>query len=80
METYMIFSTLGMAGMLIGGIALLVQCFRVSVGWGFGAMLVPGVSIVFLFKHWAKAKIPFIVNMAGLASFGLAVFMQSNMQ
>ena len=80
METYMIFSSLGMAAMVIGGIALIVQGFRVSLGWGFGSLLVPGVSIVFLFKHWGMARIPFGVYLIGLASFGLAIYMQSLLQ
>jgi uncharacterized membrane protein HdeD (DUF308 family) len=53
--------------MFVGGILLLVAAFKESVLWGLGSLLVPFVSLIFVFVHWDKAKKPFFVWLIGLA-------------
>jgi hypothetical protein len=50
---------------LFGGIGILVAAFRESVGRGLGRMLLPIVSLIFVFLHWEEAKKPFLISVAG---------------
>jgi len=78
MEIYMVFSGLGMLLIIAGGLILLVKAFQVHVGWGIAMLLIPIVGLVFVVKHWEKAKWPFAANMLGVALFLLAVYLQPN--
>ena len=61
---------LGLAGLgflisVVGGIWLLVEAFRESVGWGIGCLLCGLIQLAFLIQHWRVAKRPFLVQLAG---------------
>jgi len=60
---------------VIGGIWLLITAFQESVGWGLGCMLLPIVSLIFVFLHWEESKRPFLIGVAGnvLAIAGAAL-------
>ena len=49
----------------IGGIWLLVECFKVHILWGLGAIFVPFVSLVFIIMYWSVAKMPFLIGLLG---------------
>ena len=57
-----------------GGIVLLVAAFRESVGWGFVVLLVPLANVVFVIKRWSKAKLGFLISLAGVAVMAGGVF------
>jgi uncharacterized membrane protein len=60
---------LGIIGLLVaavGGIWLAVVAFQESILWGLGCLLVPIVGLVFVLTHWDTAKIPFLVQVAGI--------------
>jgi hypothetical protein len=55
------------AGLGIAAVAylwLLVAAFRVSKGWGFGALLLPPLAIVFLLTHLRKSAGPIVLFLA----------------
>jgi hypothetical protein len=56
---------LGIALILIGGVWLIMEAFDVSLLWGFGCLLVPPVSLIFVILHWQEAKKPFSLQLAG---------------
>jgi len=51
---------------LVGGIMLLIGAFRASIWWGLGSIFVPFVSLIFVITHWATAKRPFLIQLAGV--------------
>ena len=52
---------------MVGGVLFLVQAFRVSVPWGLGCVLLSfPVALIFLVKHWQRAKRPFLIQLVGL--------------
>lgn len=54
---------------LVGAsIALVVVAFQESVGWGLVALLVPCGRLVFLVKHWERAKVPFFWQLGSFAA------------
>lgn len=59
---------------LIGWIIFLAAAFGQSFWWGLGSMLVPPVWIVFLAKHWEKARRGFICHVVGGAIAGASLF------
>ena len=66
---------IGLIISLVGGIWILVNAFKTSIWWGLGSLFVPFVSLIFLITHWAVAKRPFLISVAGLvlAIVGAAV-------
>jgi hypothetical protein len=57
-------------GLLIAGVAnvcLIYVAFRESIAWGLSVLFVPFALVVFLFKHWDVAKLPFLFCLLGSA-------------
>ncbi len=50
----------------VAAVAFLVTAFQESLLWGFGCLLLPIVSLIFLVMYWDKAGKPFLVWLAGL--------------
>lgn len=57
----------GFVVFLIGSIGYLVATFRVGILWGLSCLLLPFISLIFLFVHWKVAAKPFFVSMLGVA-------------
>jgi hypothetical protein len=52
---------------LIGHIWLLIQAFKESVGWGIALLVLPPLSdLLYSLDHWALAKKPFLLSVAGV--------------
>jgi len=62
-----LFFYIGGGMMVVGAIGLLIAAFRTSFLWGLGCLLIPLVSLIFLFVHWSEAKNPFFLYLAGMA-------------
>jgi hypothetical protein len=71
-----VLTVIGTGASAAGFIWLLVKAFQESVGWGVACLLLPFVSIFFVFMHWPEAKRPFMVSMAGLGLqlIGMSIF------
>ena len=65
---------LGLLAAVAGGIVLLVAAFRESVGWGLAVLLLPLANIAFVIVRWSKAKLGFLINLAGVAVMAGGVF------
>jgi hypothetical protein len=65
----------GLVVFLIGSIGYLIATFRVGILWGLCCMLLPFVSLIFLFVHWKVAAKPFLVSMLGVAIVFLATLL-----
>jgi hypothetical protein len=50
----------------VGGIWLLIQGFQESIFWGIGMLLFGPVGLVFAIMHWSEAKVPFLIQVAGV--------------
>ena len=50
---------------LIGGVMVLVQAFKVSVGWGLAVMFIPFAGLYFIIKNWDETKKGFLVGTGG---------------
>lgn len=61
----MLLFILGIAACVVGGLWLLITAFQESVGWGVACLLLPIVSLIFVFLHWEDAKKPFLIGLAG---------------
>ena len=59
-------AVIGLGLIVIGGIWTIVAAFKTSIGWGIGCLVIPPVSLVFLFKYWDESKTPFFVQLAGI--------------
>ncbi|CAK8724127.1 Excalibur calcium-binding domain-containing protein [Candidatus Electrothrix aarhusensis] len=61
---------------LAGLFWLIVAAFRVHILWGLGCLLLPFVSLFFLFLHWRSAAKPFMLSVVGvlLAFSGVYLF------
>lgn len=59
--------------MVVGGIMILVEAFRTSVGWGLACLFIPFVSLFFIVTHWQQCKKPFFLNLAGAGLVFVAV-------
>ena len=57
----------------VGSLILLIAAFRVGVGWGLAVLFLPFANIVFAVKHWDKAKLGILLQIAGLALVAVAV-------
>lgn len=64
---------LGGIVMLVGGIMFLIAAFSESVLWGLGCLFIPFVSLFFLIMHWSEAKKGFLIQLAGVAIFGIGI-------
>ncbi len=53
--------------MLTGGVLMLIATFRVNILWGLGSLFFPIVGLLFLCMHWDKARLPFLINLSGIA-------------
>jgi hypothetical protein len=51
------------------GVIILIQAFKVSVGWGLAVFFIPFAGLFFVLNHWEDTKKPF------LAGVGAAVVM-----
>ena len=71
----LLFVALGLLALVIGGVWALVQAFRESILWGLGCILFSPVALVFLVLHWAEAKRPFFLQLAGLILLGAPFFL-----
>ena len=54
---------------LIYGIKLLIMAFKTSILWGIGYILVPFVSLIFIFMHWDETKSPFLRSLIAIPFF-----------
>ena len=57
---------------IVGAIWLLVVTFQISVLWGIGSLLIPIVSLIFVFMNWQATKKPFLIQLVGLALIVIA--------
>ncbi|MFH1465468.1 MAG: hypothetical protein ABIO70_13860 [Pseudomonadota bacterium] len=57
---------------LIGGIWILVLAFATHLGWGLACLFVPLARLVFVLTHWERARLPFVVQLAGYLFMGVA--------
>jgi hypothetical protein len=64
---------LGVALAIIGGIWLLVVTFQTSVLWGIGSLVLPLVSLIFVFMNWQTTKKPFLIQVVGVVLMVFAV-------
>lgn len=60
-------ATLGVVLSVLGGLAalffsvqILIAAFKTSVGWGFASLLLPFAVLVYVAKHWAATRTPFL--------------------
>jgi len=58
--------------MLVFGIQIVVRAFKTSVGWGLASLFIPLAVLVFVFKHWAQTKRPFLGGLACVPVYALA--------
>jgi hypothetical protein len=63
-----------------GSIWFLIVAFQESVLWGLGCLLVPLVSLFFLFAHWDEAAKPFGVSLGGTVLMILGGALGANAQ
>ena len=56
----------GYIAAVLGGLWLLVLIFQNSVVWGICSLVIPFVSLIFVFTNWDDAKKPFLVQVVGL--------------
>lgn len=61
------FLILGSIVAIIGGVWMLILAFQESILIGLAYMFIPFFSIYFAITRWQYAKIPFIINLAGIA-------------
>jgi hypothetical protein len=67
----------GLTGLalLVFGIQILVRAFKTSIVWGLVSLFVPLAVFVFVIKHWAETRKPFLLSLAcipvQLVGFGL---------
>ncbi len=54
----------------VGGIMIVIEAFKESVGWGLASLFVPFVFIVFAAQHWETCKKGFKIWAIG---FGVCV-------
>jgi hypothetical protein len=60
---------------IVAGIWFLVVAFKTSILWGLGCLIVPFVSLIFLFMHWEAAKKPFLWSLLGFVMIIVPVLM-----
>ncbi|QQP95891.1 hypothetical protein [Lysobacter enzymogenes] len=57
------------------GLWLLVLAFQESIWWGLGSLLLSPVMLVYVILHWSEAKVPFLINLGGIAVAIVGVMM-----
>ena len=50
---------------LSGSIVLIIEQFRISMIWGLVGILLPILSIIFIFKYWKVSRVPVYIQLAG---------------
>jgi hypothetical protein len=63
--------------MLVFGLQILVRAFKTSLGWGLASLFVPVAVLVFVFKHWAQARGPFLRVLACLPLYAAGFAMMA---
>ncbi|MGH8081745.1 MAG: hypothetical protein ACREP7_14315 [Lysobacter sp.] len=63
--------------MIVGTLWLLVLAFMENILWGVIAFFVPPALLVFAIMHWDRARIPFLLNVGGIAMALLSVMARS---
>lgn len=62
----LLMTALGFLLMLAGHIWLMVQAFGEGPGWGLAILFLPGLAdVLYSIDHWAVAKKPFLIWLAG---------------
>lgn len=57
----------GLIAWVIGSLWFAVEAFGVSIPWGLFVLLFNGLaSLIFLVRHWERARIPLIVYLGGI--------------
>jgi hypothetical protein len=57
----------GYLAALVGGIWMVVNAFRTSIGWGLGTLFLwLPVGLIFLVKNWQQNRRPFFIQLAGI--------------
>ncbi|WP_198265161.1 hypothetical protein [sulfur-oxidizing endosymbiont of Gigantopelta aegis] len=51
---------------VVGGILLLIEAFKVGIIWGLACLLISPVALVFIILHWDIAKKPFFIQLFGV--------------
>lgn len=73
-----VLSVVGLVISLAGGIQLLVAIFRKSGAlWGVASLVVPLVSLIWLFSHWKEGKSPFLRGLVGGAIYTVGAVLSS---
>lgn len=57
--------------LVAGQVLILVQAFRVSLGWGLFLVIVPLAPILFVPIQWREARVPFFLWLAGIGSLAV---------
>lgn len=70
---------LGCILVLVGAFWQLVVMFQTGFWWGIATLLLPIVSLVFLFVHWPVARRPFFLQLAGFAVMILALLLAGHL-
>lgn len=66
-EEYAVYIVIaGLVALIIGWIALIAAAFRVGKAWGYGALLMPPVALLFIPKHYGMARRPLLFILWGL--------------
>ena len=58
---------------VVGGLWLIIEIFKESVGWGLACLLIPIATLAFVAMHWEVAKRPFLVYASGWGLILLSV-------
>jgi len=70
----------GYLAALVGGIWMVVNAFKTSVGWGLGTLFLwLPVGLIFLVKNWQENKKPFFIQLAGIGLVVVAFFMAAGL-
>lgn len=62
----LILAGLGLLVALLGSIVLVVSAFRESLLWGFIVLLAPLGNVAYTFVHWSRARVGFLLSLAGI--------------
>jgi hypothetical protein len=68
---YLYFS--GIAVAVLGFLWLIIRAFRTRLAWGLGVLLFPPTAFAFIPMRWPRAKVPFLMLLAGWLAIGIAV-------
>ncbi len=60
----LILVVLASIAMLVFGLQILIRAFKTSVGWGLASLFIPLAVLVFVFRHWAETRRPFLRGLA----------------